>query len=412
MSHRRLVPITLAIAVLLTACTDGTGSSPTLAPTPPVISSTVAPTTTTTAGAAQTTSVPPTTTTPPTTSAPVADGSLVGVPQFDPADCAFGAPPIEGDYELTFVWSGFLLATSATGGVRCVAPFETQDRIVWGPHADRLLVGTTRITETEAFSGIVAEGATFTRPTGRNLVWVDGGRLWKAALDGSNVRDISFLPEHVSVAYHPAGIEIATAGIDADGLHGVWIARNDGTASQRVVTAAEATIQEVTFSGLSGFLLSFIAEHEDGISHLHELALIGADGLAAHTEFDASIALETERPLTGLVANTWTDEVAVTEGTCADAGGPRARLTWGGELPPLLSTMPSEAIGWLPGGGLVVAAYPDGCDGRRDLWTVGSQSGPAEEPVLIVRDIGAVAVRAVHADPPPPLGEIDLEDFA
>jgi hypothetical protein len=77
-----------------------------------------------------------------------------------------------------------------------------------------------------------------------------------------------------------------------------------------------------------------------------------------------------------------------------------------------LSTTPSEAIGWLPGGGLVVATYPDGCDGPRDLWTVGSRFGSAPEPLLVVRNVGPVAIRAVYADPPKPLGEIDLDDFA
>ncbi len=344
----------------------------------------------------------------------VADGSLVGRPLVDPLSCGFGGAPAPDAVEITFVRDGYLLAANRFGTLRCVAPFENQERVVWGPAGDRLLLDTTRVTADGAFAGVVGTGASFTRPTGRNLVWVEDGRLWKSATDGTSLREISFLGEHVAVAYHPAGVEIATIGIDDEGRYGVWVSRNDGTEAQRVVTAEEATIKEVRFSESSGFFLSFIAEHEDGTTHLHELTLVDAQGLAVRNEFDASIALETDRSLSGIVANPWSDEIAVTEGSCADPEGPRTRLPWGGSIPSPLTDMATEAVAWLPNFELLLAVYPNGCDGIRELWIVGTGEGlpTFDNPELFAREVGIAAVRAALPDPPQPLGEIDLDDFA
>lgn len=410
---RTLALVTLTLPAFLVACTEDTESVATTTAAPSGEAGTAAPSTTAPPTSAPSTSS--TSSTIPATTAPGADGSLLGVPIVDPATCAFGEPSESSAPEITFVTRGFLLAATVDGPpVRCIAPFENQQRIVWGPQADRLLTGTTRVTADQSFSGVVGDGATFTRPTGRNLVWVDRDRLWKSALDGGDVRDISFLERHLAVAYHPAGVEIATVGIDSDGRHGVWIARNDGTNAQRVVRAEAATITEVAFSESTGFYLSFIASHPDGTMHLHELTLIDEAGLAVQNEFEASIALETSRSLTRLVADPWSDQIAVTEGSCADPEGPRARISWLADdvLPGAAAT---EAVGWISGSRLVVAAYRDGCDGPRDLWITGPGNGDGEDtdPVLLVRDVGpAVAVRAIHPTPPPPLGEIDLEEFA
>ena len=411
-SSRHLL-VVVVLGLVVTACSD-TGST-TTSPASTITATTVA-TTAATAPPRPTTEAPPTTAGPVTTNTlAVADGSLVGRPLIDPLACAFGDPPPADEVEITFVRDGYLLAADRdTWQLRCVAPFENQERMMWGPAGDRLLLDTTRVTADGAFAGVVGSEALFTRPTGRNLIWVEDGRLWKAATDGSSLREISFLGEHVAVAYHPAGVEIATVGIDDEGRYGVWISRNDGTEAQRVVTADEATITEVAFSESSGFFLSFIAEHEDGTSHLHEIALVDAQGLAVRNEFDASIALETNRSLSGLVANPWTDEIAVTEGTCADPDGPRARLPWGAEIPSSLPEMPTEVIAWLPGSELLLGAYPTGCDGIRELWVVGTGEGVPTfaMPDLFARQVGTTAVRAALPDPPLPLGEIDLDDFA
>ena len=71
--------------------------------------------------------------------------------------------------------------------------------------------------------------------------------------------------------------------------------------------------------------------------------------------------------------------------------------------------MATEALAWLPEFDLLIAAYPEGCDGPRELWVV--SDGLGAEPLLIVRNAGATAVRAVFPEPPKPLGEIDLDDF-
>lgn len=412
MRRARSVVVVLAFGLVVAACSD-TATTTTTDASPSATSTTQV--TTTQEGTISTTTVPPSTiveTT--TTTRPVEDGSLVGRPAIDPGACAFGEVPGPGAAEVTFVRDGYLLAANRSGTLRCVAPFENQERVVWGPAGDRLLLDTTRITADDAYSGIVGEDASFTRPTGRNLVWVEDGRLWKSATDGTSLRDISFLGEHVAVAYHPAGVEIATVGIDEDGRYGVWVARNDGTEAQRVVTAEEATITEVAFSESSGFFLSFIARHQDGTSHLHELTLVDAQGLAVRNEFDASIALETDRTLGGIVANPWSDEIAVTEGSCGDPEGPRARLPWGGDIPAPLTDMATEAVAWLPDFELLLAAYPNGCDEVRELWIVGTGEGlPAfDNPELLAIDVGVTAVRAAFPDPPIPLGDVDLDDFA
>lgn len=405
-----LLAVTLALSLMAGACSD-TATTTTL-PASTTVGSSVAPPTTT--GVASTSSTPPTTAASSTTTVAVEDGSLVGRPAIDPTTCDFGAPPEAGVAEITFVRDGFLLAADRNGAVRCIAPFENQQRLVWGPAGDRLLLDTTRVALDSVFAGIVGDGAHFTRPTGRNLIWVEDGRLWKSAVDGTSLRDITFLPEHFAVAYHPAGVEIATVGVDEQGRYGVWVARNDGLDPQRVVTAEEAVITDVAFSQSSGFFLSFAATHEDGTSHVHELTLVDADGLAVRNEFDTSIALESTRPLGGIVANPWSDEIAFTEGTCSDAEGPRARLPWGAEIGGPLDEIPTEVIGWLPGSELLIAAYPEGCDGPAELWVAGTFDGQPtfDRPELLARDVGPAAVRVLYPDPPLPLGEIDLDDFA
>ena len=353
---------------------------------------------------------------PSTAVAPVDDGSVFGVPRFDPATCGeLGRAPDPGRYEIAFGWNGFLLGGDPVDGtLRCITPLENQERIVWGPLANQMLLGTARVTSATTYAGTVGPGAHFTRPTGRNLVWLEDGRLWKAALDGSNIRDISFLARHDTVAYHPAGVEIAVSGVDEAGVHGIWIARNDGTGAQRAVTSSAAMITMLTFGKSSGFLLSFVAEHDDGTTHLHELTLVDTEGVAPSNEFDASIALETDRRLASIFSNPWTDLVAVTEGSCDEPEGPRVRLAWGNEVSPSLRSIQSEVVGWVSEFELVIAVYPAGCDQPRELWV--SAGGGAVDtpsgPVLLVRDAGVAAVRTLLPEPPKPLGEIDLDDFA
>jgi hypothetical protein len=239
---------------------------------------------------------------------------------------------------------------------------------------------------------------------------VDGGRLLKAGSDDTQARDLTFLDRHDAVTYHPAGVQIATTGEVDDGNRGVWLAGNEGSNPRLIVRADEATVHDFTFNhdGRSAY---FLADH-GGEWHVHDifLALPEDDPLA--NEFDATIRYESSRPLSHLVVSAWDGLWAAQDGTC----GSGSRVVIGeATLPAELAQVEAFPVGWLPNLQLVVAAYPDGCDGAADLWVVdvvfeGSSSG-SSSATLLVTDVDGAATRAAVPDPPAPLGDVSQDEF-
>ena len=81
-------------------------------------------------------------------------------------------------------------------------------------------------------------------------------------------------------------------------------------------------------------------------------------------------------------------------------------------LPDELAGVEAFPVGWLPGQQLLVAANADGCDRPVGLWVVDVVPGGPASATLLVTDVDRAAIRAVVPDPPPPLGDVSVDDFA
>jgi hypothetical protein len=307
-----------------------------------------------------------------------------------------------------FIAAGAVYVADPDGSdVSCAVAVQHDRRFVWGPAGDRLVAGEDVILPGGSLPTPTAAVPAWSRPTGTSLVWVDGGRLLKAGVDGTPVRDLTFLASHDAVVYHPAGAEIATTGQAADETAGVWLSSNEGDAPRLIVRATEATVSDFTFNhdGLSAY---FLADHGD-TWHVHEIFLVVPEDDPAANEFDATIHYESAGPLSQLVVSPWDAMWAVQEGVC----GSDARVVIGGaELPSEVADVDAVPVGWLPDTRLVVATYPEGCDGPADLWVVDVAIGRGPSAALLVSRVDGAAIRAPVPEPPQPLGDVALDEFA
>lgn len=421
---RRLIGL-MVVALVAGACT-GTEADPTTTTTSAATSTTVDPTTTTSVAPTTTTSAPSTTTT-----TIVESTALIAELPTGPCDGPGDVPgPFGG--EISFiVGANLYVADPDTGAVRCVAEVVPElgtaqfpPRLEWGAQADRLLVENVVFAGEERRTSAAAlyEPVHFTRPSGSSIIWVEDGRLLKQTIAGGAVQDISFLESHDAVEYHPSGLEIVTSGTGTDGVYGVYIASNQGTDPSRIVNGTDVSVTEFGWTS-DGFVLYFIADHGD-ITHLH--SVFPADpGVTDEEGFFEETA--SEAGLFGLVVSPWDYVWAVTSPCTADQDS-RVETSFGLDpLPAEFDGVSTIARGWLPDGRLVVTTHPVSCDEPGDLWVVDYFAGSRPEATLVYSgvevsaatglDIQAVGVstaatRAVHPDPPPPLGDFDPDDFA
>jgi len=372
-------------------------------------SSEPAATTTTVAPTSPATTTPPetsvaTTTTSVATTTTVAPGLIGALPQCEDAAVI---PASIDDGQVSFIAGGTVYVADADGtNVQCVTQASSDEPFLWGPAADRLVAGDAVITEDAATPAPTTAMQTWSRPTGKALVWVDGGRLLKSNIVDIQARDLTFLARHDAVTYHPAGVEIATTGEADDGTRGVWLASNEGGDPRLIVRAEEAIVHDFTFThdGQSAF---FLAEHDDEW-HVHDIFLVLPEGDPEANEFDATIRYSSAGPLSHLVVSPWDWMWAAQDRTC----GSGARVVIGDTVVPLeLAEVETYPVGWLPGPRLVVAAYGDGCDGVQDLWVLDVGFDGASSATLLVSGVAGAAVRAAVPDPPPPLGDVSTDAF-
>ncbi len=412
-------PLAVAACALFIGSCTGTDTAPT--------SSTTAPTTT--AGSvATTTTAPPATTAPSTTrattttttEAPLPAGLVASLPA-GPCD-GIGATPAAATAEITFVVDGRVYATDPTGtAVRCVGAAGDPGSIEWGPAGDRLLLDGDRIVGAETFSGGVAAAAHWSRPTGSSLIWVEDGRLTKARLDATAPRDITFLARHDEVAYHPAGTNLATIGESSDGRYGIWWSTNEGDDPQLLVEVPASATPPPTLSGIvfshEGLDLFFVADAGDEY-HLYDVFLVGElDTPPIELAGDYPSIFSSSIPLGDVAVSAWDFGWAIGEGGCGSGDGFRTRLVDFLELPAEVRDLDSVPVGWVPGDMLAILTFPDGCQGRADLWLVGfgrQFEEPPQPPTaeLVYAGVDGAAIRAPLPDPPPPLGDVALDQFA
>jgi hypothetical protein len=316
--------------------------------------------------------------------------------------------------QLTFVVGNELLHAGRSvlngkdgAALECSLKVRNPDGLEWGPVADRVLFGDLRRSDGEKTYKIddEAESVSWSRPTGKSVVYISNGRLMKVDAFGEKPFDISFLDEHDEVVYHPAGTHIAVTGTDKDGTYGVWLATNLGKEPQLLAIGEDARrIFSLAFSH-DGTTLYYAAEHDDHYDvHALRLALSDDQGEIRDARLDTLDS--SDGPMGDVVVweFTFADEeaagrVAYTTGTCEE--GKTTHVWWAGkktELGGTLAGYSTEPIGFLPDGRLVVIAR-EGCASKGTLFT-----WTKEETKRIVGGATVAAVRTILPDPPGPPG--------
>jgi hypothetical protein len=278
--------------------------------------------------------------------------------------CELGPVPETG--EVTFVRAGQLLGVAPEGGAsaRCLADGASAPP-QWNGTGDRLLFDPTLV---------------LSKPTGKSLLRVAGGRLFKRPNDGTSAEtDITFVEPTDLAVYHPAGEHIAAVGGEGD-AYGIYVATNRGEGARRVTVGESAReIDQLTWTA-SGALV-FVADH-GGEHHLHRLEFPSLQ-LTELAEVPGTISDVAASRFEG-AGLAWTEAV---DGRCT------LRVNRGGKVVavPDGPATSSRAVGWLPGGVLVLR---EGCtDGPGRVLTLDlSAEAPAVQVVAEAAE--AVAVRA------------------
>jgi hypothetical protein len=363
-------------ASVATTTTPGTTSWPTSAPPASTTTSTAAPTTTT---------------------VPALVGRLPDPP------CSLDPALAEG--EVTVARDGLVFGLSPDGSTaRClVDEVALTAELSWGPVADRLLAGDTVIladgSRYQPIEGLPAAEPEWTTPAGVRLVYVIDGALLKSEVDGSGTDDVGFLANHFEFAYHPAGTHYLVDGTSEEGEYGMWLARNDASTTILVATDEGAILSSPDWAA-DGQIV-FVAAHEDGRHDLHRI--FPSEDLASYDQLDL---VSTTEWLGWVVASPF-NPVLVAYAVGGEPGGGcaegRTTEVVGVDLPEPLASTTSLPIGWLPDDRLVVAAYPDGCEGAIDVWVFTSGFCPGTEygAALLVSGVEGVAERVVMPPPPP-----------
>jgi hypothetical protein len=383
----RARPLGPVLLLLLAAC-SGLGQPGTAVTTSAVMTSLVPTTQPATTTEASTTVItePPVMALYPT----LPEGPCVGVG---------AAPPVESP-TVTFVASGRLYEASPDGSmVRCLLELPKDSPraplLLWAPAGDRVFLDGEVISATD--SSQLAElppaaSLSWSRPTGKALIGIadSGSLLLKTQVPTGEQIDISFLIRHDEVGYHPAGTHIFVVGEQEQTGYGIYLASNLGTDALLVADATGATVSSPAVFP-DGTTLVFLAEHDAGQWHVHEV-LLSQESI---TEFDASIAFESSRPLSRLMVSPYDGLTAVLEGGCGDPEGFRTQIVHFGEVD-------AAPLGWLPFSTLVAQAFPRGCDSGMDVLTVRLDPDTGElDTWVLVSGVDAAAVRAALPEPPP-----------
>ncbi|HYI45777.1 MAG TPA: hypothetical protein VE174_10020 [Actinomycetota bacterium] len=321
---------------------------------------------------------------------------------------------------ITFVQNERLMSVGLNGGTpRCLIDLPGT-ATEWGPRADRLLLDNTTYVGNKRRRVLEQnenESAHWSRPQGTSIVYSENGgrRLLKIPATGGQPEDISFLAEHISFAYHPAGTHIAVAGMNKKGQLGIYIATNEGADPFLVARGENATfITGLQFSS-NGRHLFFAALHNDAF-HLHELGIatgedVGIDTRAL-TEGELTTVMQSEDILGPPVISPFTKSrppVAFSRGACKEHTETFVRIL--GDAVPIEWSVAGEQtrpLGWLPDGRLLLEVKPDGScidAGLLHVW----DPETAEHSPLSDSAVSQVAVRAQlpkAPDPPVPAQEV------
>jgi hypothetical protein len=310
-----------------------------------------------------------------------------------------GLPRLRGS-QVSFVLDGELYVARRSGSVaRCILEIQQPLDVDWGPQGDRVSFGDLRRYEGDGVVSLddVAESISWSRPTGRAIVYVSEGRLMKVDAFGGEPVDISFLAHHDEVVYHPAGTHVAVTGTAEDGTYGLWLATNVGKGAQLLAIGEDARrIFSLSFAH-DGTTIYYAAEHDDRYDvHSLRLALQDEEGAVRDAELGTLDSASTEMGDV-VVSEFEAERVAYSVGSC-DEG--KTTRVWEFEVTGLggeLAGLSTEPVGWLPNGELLVLARESGCEGEGTLYAW--RSGQATR---LVPGVTAAGVRAILPAPPDP----------
>lgn len=335
-----------------------------------------------------------------TTESPATTSTTEAAPAVDHVAITAGCPgigPAPSSGEITFIADGELLAAAPDGSPpRCL--FETSRSVVaWGGAADRVLVGDHTVVLADGPKTVGDDSdrlLSWSRPTGKALLAETADdTLIKYSIDDGATIGI-FEAESTESAYHPAGLSIITAVPQGD-RPSLLMTSNTGENPRWIVENETAhAIHDLAFTA-SGALV-FIADHDDGSQHVHQLPLDSeAPDLATLYEPRA-------RDSVGAVAvSPFHDDWYAVGADCTGRAALHVVIeSQIADIPAAI--VAAEPIGWMPDGGLFVLTHPDGCDQPGDLY--GFRDG---EATLVNRGVDGAAVRAVLPPPPPPPAEIE-----
>jgi hypothetical protein len=247
--------------------------------------------------------------------------------------------------------------------------------------------------------------AIWTHPTGKRIVTIEDGRLYK--VEGETRVEISFLARHDRVAYHPAGTHILVVGDPGDGSSGLWLATNEGQGAVLIAADEGALLSSPGFTGAGDPL--FTANHADSLWHLHRLQP-GADGA-----LEAVVLAESVADLDRVAASPFNQSlVAYAEGSGGECTPDSRVRVVELEFPAELAQLASLPLGWLTQERLGLLTFPDGCEAPADLWifSAGMCPGAPYGATRLVEGIDSAGVRVVFPPPPPPPGADIIENTA
>lgn len=311
-----------------------------------------------------------------------------------PPGCAASTPRARAT--VTFVAGGRAWALEP-GTMRLTCLFRTSDPgpFEWGPRADRALLAGLEVKSlgsgpTRAPGTVDPTTASWGRPVGKSIVFVgrNGLALLKANPSGGGFLDVTPVrgARYEQVVYHPSGLAFAFV-LRRGGHESIWISSNVGKEPRQLVHGRFHTDFEALAFGDAGTSLYFAAQHTDGHVDVHVLRLGES---SAPVEWTGKRGEHVSDVLPG-----WRG-LAVTVGSSCESR--RAVVTaTRPEGVDALPGHPSRAIGWLDDKHLLVAA--GGCGRPLDLYSVDSRTLGKR---LLVRSIGAAAVRRAEPLPPPP----------
>jgi len=328
-----------------------------------------------------------------------------------PAGCNRGVP--KGAATISFVAQGRAWAVDPNGaGLTCLFKVTDPGPFLWGPRADRLLLGGLEVRGVGSDASrppgsLQPSSVTWSRPAGVAVAFVDpsGKELEKAIVGSSKIENVTppesegAFPSHADltfqeVVYHPSGRAFGFALTHRIDGSAIWLNINaavagDQAGPHRLVWSREGTVFGPIAFGPDGKTLYYVAALKNG-TRLITAADLGTAQLRPGLWKDTQNVLQ-------LVPAPGGQAVALDTGTsCADRKAVLSRLdeSAGSALMPRASG-PTSVIGWIDASTVLVGE--GGCNTPMKLWEVGVGTAPTATLVIEGADQGAVRV----SDPTP-----------